>query len=71
MTASPPNGFTMLPLSRGFIDHNGPYYWRKDESGTAEYGSRAMRATATPTASCMAARCSASSTPSSAARCSR
>ena len=38
MTASPPDGFNLLPLSQGFIDHNGPYYWRKDEGGAAEYG---------------------------------
>ncbi|MCC8964826.1 PaaI family thioesterase [Bradyrhizobium sp. Pear76] len=33
MTASPPEGFKLLPNRPGFIDHNGPYYWRESEAG--------------------------------------
>jgi acyl-coenzyme A thioesterase PaaI-like protein len=38
MPPLPPAGFKPLPLGEGFIDHNGPYYWRRDETGAAEYG---------------------------------
>jgi len=35
---TPPEGFALLPLRQGFIDYNGPYYWRRDEHGVTEYG---------------------------------
>jgi acyl-coenzyme A thioesterase PaaI-like protein len=39
MTSSPPQSFEPLPSStEGFIDHNGPYYWRRDEGSVPEYG---------------------------------
>ncbi|MFB9264567.1 PaaI family thioesterase [Bradyrhizobium erythrophlei] len=38
MTASPPEGFKLLPPQPGFIDHNGPYYWRESDAGTPEWG---------------------------------
>lgn len=38
MTASPPTGFQQFGASDGFIGHNGPYFWRKRESGLVEFG---------------------------------
>ena len=38
MTASPPDGFQQFWVTNGFIGHNGPYYWRKDEAGLFEFG---------------------------------
>ena len=38
MTASPPEGFQQFWVTDGFIGHNGPYYWRKDEAGLFEFG---------------------------------
>lgn len=38
MTASPPPGFQSFGMTDGFIGHNGPYFWRKDEAGRYEFG---------------------------------
>jgi acyl-coenzyme A thioesterase PaaI-like protein len=38
MTASPPEGFQLFWVTDGFIGHNGPYYWRKDEAGIVDFG---------------------------------
>lgn len=39
MTASPPAGFQQFWVTDGFIGHNGPYYWRRDETtGEFEFG---------------------------------
>ena len=38
MTASPPAGFQPFAITDGFIGHNGPYYWRKDDAGRFEFG---------------------------------
>jgi acyl-coenzyme A thioesterase PaaI-like protein len=38
MTVSVPEGFQPLPVSEGFIGHNGPYFWRKNAAGAFEFG---------------------------------
>jgi hypothetical protein len=38
MTESVPEGFQPLVISEGFIDHNGPYFWRQDAAGAFDFG---------------------------------
>lgn len=38
MTDTPPEGFQPLALGDGYIGHNGPFYWRQDGDGRAEFG---------------------------------
>lgn len=41
MTTEVPEGFRPLRIGDGFIGHNGPYYRRKNEDGSQEFGFRA------------------------------
>jgi acyl-coenzyme A thioesterase PaaI-like protein len=38
MTESIPEGFKPYPLTGGFVGHNGPYYFRQDDTGVYEFG---------------------------------
>lgn len=38
MTDPIPEAFRPMKTGDGFIGHNGPYYWRKLESGNTEFG---------------------------------
>lgn len=38
MSGLVPAGFQRIDPVDGFIGHNGPYYWRRDEAGHFEFG---------------------------------
>lgn|SRR3990172_4713525 len=38
MSGTMPSGFQVFTVADGFIGHNGPYYWRRDDDGRFEFG---------------------------------